>query len=70
MITKITKAYTTHYTDNGLTRGYVEWVDNDGKSGRTEGNVGRASRHPLNGHLKALFDRAKREGVKVEHQTW
>jgi hypothetical protein len=63
MITKITSAYVRTYSDNGQTVAYVEWVDNKGKTGRTEGRES-------NGHMIALLLRAKREGVTVERQRW
>ena len=61
MITKITRAYTRHYSDNGQTFAYVEWTDNKGRSGRTEGK-----RNGL--HMAALLQRAQREGVTIERQ--
>ena len=39
MIAKITDAYVRHYSDNGQTKAYVEWIDNRGKAGRTEGGA-------------------------------
>lgn len=62
-IKEITKAYIRTYTDNGQTKAYVEWVDNKGKKGTTEGD-------PESTHMKALLDRAKREKVKIETQKW
>jgi len=63
MITKITKAYTRKYTDNGQLSAYVKWIDNNGKSGRTEGK-------PENFHMAALFNRAQKEGVEITHEVW
>ena len=62
-IKEITKAYIRTYTDSGQETAYVEWVDDKGKKGRTEGS-------PDSTHMKALLDRAKREKVKVEKQKW
>jgi len=62
MIAKITAAYHRHYTDNGQRTSYVEWVDAQGKAGRTEGK--------RSNHMKALFARAKREGVTIGNETW
>lgn len=63
MIAKITKAYIRTYTDTGQTTAYVEWIDDKGQSGRTEGK--------RNGpHMQALLSRAKREGVRVERERW
>ena len=63
MITKITRAYTRTYTDNGQTKTYVEWIGDDGNAGRTEGDASNA-------HMAALLARAKREGINHETQTW
>jgi hypothetical protein len=63
MIAKITRAYTRHYLDNGQITTYVEWIDTKGKSGRTEGSLS-------NLHMKALVDRANREGIPLEHEQW
>jgi len=62
-IKEITKAIIRTYEDNDSTKAYVEWVDDKGKAGRTEGD-------PDNAHMKALLDRAKREKVEVEKQKW
>lgn len=62
-IKEITKAYIRTYEDNGQVTAYVEWIDDKGKPGRTEGK-------PDGAHMKALLDRAKREKVKVEQQKW
>lgn len=63
MITKITKAYTRTYSDNGMTKTYIEWVDDKGDTGRTEGDA-------KNSHMAALLARAAREGVKHTKETW
>lgn len=76
MIAKITAAYIRHYRDNGQRVAYAEWIDGRGKIGRTEGNVGpcpccgRGKASNLGAHMQALFDRAKREGITVENQSW
>lgn len=63
MIVKITRAYIRHYSDNGQTVAYVEWIDDKGKSGRTEGKQ--------NGlHIRELLKRARREGLTVEREQW
>lgn len=62
-ISKITKAYVRTYSDSGQVTAYVEWVDNKGKTGRTEGKED-------NPHMQALLKRAQREGVEVERQRW
>lgn len=62
-IAEITKAYIREYSDSGQITAYVEWIDTNGKSGRTEG-------HPQGVHMRALLDRARREGVKVGEEIW
>ena len=63
MVAKITKAYVRHYSDNGQTMAYVEWIDHKGKRGRTEGDENSL-------HMAALLSRAKREGIAVTRETW
>jgi hypothetical protein len=63
VITEITKAYVRTYSDTGQVIAYVEWVDDKGEAGRTEGRES-------NGHMIALLLRAEREGVTVERQRW
>lgn len=62
-IQRITKAYVREYTDSGQVTAYVEWIDTNGESGRTEGPPG-------NSHMQALLKRAGREGVNVVAQKW
>lgn len=75
MIAKITKAYVRTYSDNGQTTAYVEWVDERGRPGRTEGPMWRHATGP-NGpqvfysHMQALFARAKREGAPITREHW
>lgn len=63
MIVKITRAYTCHYHDNNSTVAYVEWIDTNNKSGRTEGKEN-------NPHMTELFRRAKREGAPITREVW
>ena len=74
MITKITAAYVRHYSDNGQTTAYVEWIDHDSRKGRTEGRVCEraddTSNIPAGPHMQALFARARRDGVSVKTETW
>jgi hypothetical protein len=62
-IAEITKAVLRTYSDSGQEKAIISWKDTKGKAGTTEGD-------PKNGHMKALLDRAKREGVKVTKETW
>lgn len=62
-IAEITKAVLRTYSDNGQEKAIISWKDDKGKAGTTEGD-------PKNGHMKALLDRAKREGIKVTKEEW
>ena len=74
MITKITKAYTRRYSDTGQLKAYVEWQDHNGKSGRTEGAAIQKTKYhhvmPIGTHMVALFDRAFREGITINHEIF
>jgi len=82
MIAKFTKAYVRHYRDNGQTTAYIEWVDRDGKTGRTEGNVRQpwAAMNPdkhryslcavFGLHMGTLLAKAICNGLEIERQTW
>lgn len=63
---KIVRAYTRHYSDNRQTKAYVEWSDGS----RTEGDARCYNRVPIGLHMQALFDRALRDGLKIERETW
>ena len=63
MITKITDAYFRNYKDNGQMKAYVEWIDDENKTGRTEGE-------PENQHMQALMQRAQREGIAIRQEWW
>lgn len=65
---KIKRAYTRLYRDNGQLTAYVEW--NDGS--RTEGpaKIYCGVRVPRDAHMGALFDRALRDGLTIEDETW
>jgi hypothetical protein len=63
-ISRITKVYTRHYRDNGQRKAYVEWIDNRGREGRTEG-----SENSL--HMQELIKRGKRENnISIVHEVW
>jgi len=82
MIAKITKAYIRHYRDNDQVTAYVEWLDGRGKAGRHEapkrrvlaGSSSADAIVPLyqiwGVHMAALLDRAERDGVTIERETW
>lgn len=63
MIAKITSAYIRTYTDNGQRTAYVEWIDESGDIGRTEGCE-------TNPHMIALMTRARCDGIAVTRQAW
>ena len=74
MIARITAAYIRKYRDNGQVKAYVDWVDDRGRAGRTEGPA-EPTRFPgiagtgfgtASLHLAALFARAEQEGVLIE----
>lgn len=73
MIAKITRAYVRHCRDNGQTTAYVEWVDHNGKVGRTESPV-KANSGTLaavyGDHMGALMARAICTGHEIERETW
>lgn len=56
---EIKRAYVRHYSDNGQTKAYVEWLDGS----RIEGDE-------HNPHMRELFRRAKRDGITIERETW
>jgi hypothetical protein len=62
-IARITNAYVRTYSDSGQRTAYVEWIDERGERGRTEGP-------PDNPHMVALLKRARREGKPAKQQTW
>lgn len=71
---QITRIYVRRYRDNGQTVAYIDWSDGS----RTEGTA-RPYIHPkrqhigvfsFGRHMHALFARGKREGLKLERETW
>ena len=63
MIDRITKMYTRIYSDSRQVTTYVEWIDDKGVAGRTEGDK-------VNEHMAALIARGKREGVVLTLERW
>lgn len=65
---KLTKVYTRLYSDTHQLKAYVEWSDGS----RTEGDAyaWAGKRHPKDSHMTALFARAERDGLEVQHETW
>ncbi len=62
-IEQITKAYIRTYRDSEQETAYVEWVDSNGETGRTEGQE--------NGlHMQELLRRADREDIPITYETW
>jgi hypothetical protein len=62
-IKTITRAYVRTYSDSGQITAYVEFVATDGSGSRIEGEPGDP-------RMAALFGRARREGIKVERETF
>jgi hypothetical protein len=67
-MTAIKRICTRVYNDTGQCMAYVEWADGS----RTEGHA--FDYHgvliPQGTHIRALFDRAMREGLTVEREYW
>ncbi len=63
---QIVRAYTRRYTDSGQCKAYVEWSDGS----RTEGEARSYNQMPIGPHMTALFERAVRDGLKIERETW
>lgn len=66
--TTIKRAYTRHYRDNDQLIAYVEWSDGSRVEGPAELYHGK--RIPSSALMGALFERAMREGLNIEHETW
>lgn len=49
MIAKITAACTRYYSDNGQVTTYVEWVDDEGETGRLGPPMGSKAPRPAHG---------------------
>lgn len=60
-IKTVTKAYVRHYSDNGQTTAYVEWQDERGTKGRTEGKEY---------DMRHLMTAARDADVPVTRETW
>lgn len=59
----IKRAYLRTYPDSGQRTAYIEWSDGSRTEGCTTGNGTGL-------HMRVLFARAQREGIKIEHETW
>lgn len=64
----IVRVYTRHYTDNGQDVACVDWSDGSCTVGPAYTYHGILL--PQGPHMGALFDRAIREGLTVERETW
>lgn len=68
----IKRIFVRRYRDNGDTVAYVEWANGS----RTEGRPAMFSRRrqlycfTFGTHMHALFERAKRDGLHLERETW
>jgi hypothetical protein len=65
MIKEITKAYTINFRDTGQRTTFIEFIDENGHSGRLQGPTDAIGEHML-----AILIRASREGVKVVEDPW
>ena len=68
-IARISAAYVRHYRETGQRIAYVEWIDERGRVGITEGPA-KPDRVPVHAHMAALFARATREGVETRFEEW
>lgn len=75
MTKQIKRIYVRRYRDNGQATAYVDWADGS----RTESSLSRLYYAPLGRgeytftfgqHMHALFNRAKREGLHTQFETW
>ena len=68
----INRIYVRRYSDTGQITAYVEWSDGS----RTEASPAMFARKrahwvfTFGTHMHALFARAKREGLRIERETW
>lgn len=62
----ILRVYTRRYSDSGQCTAYVEWSDGS----RTEGPARNYNQVPIGEHMRALFERALREGLTIGRETW
>lgn len=67
-MSKIKRAYTIHYRDNDSLVAYVEWANGSRTEGEAEDYHGVTV--PSSEGMGALFDRAIREGLTIEHEVW
>ena len=72
MTNSIKRVYVRRYRDNGQLTAYVDWADGS----RTEASPAMFARKrscyvfTFGTHMHALFARAKREGLRMERETW
>lgn len=62
-IARINSVETRYYSDNGQTKVYVNWTDEQGTTGTTEGEPGGL-------HIEELIRRARREGANILNTRW
>ena len=68
---KFTRIYVRHYSDSGQVVAYAE--HNKGRTEGTlryEGSRRRGYLPAFSAHMHALFAAAKRQGLKLERETW
>ncbi len=74
MTKQIKRVYVRRYRDNEQVTAYVDWADGS----RTEGNIRklhdwrgyRYTEFDFGEHMHALFNRARREGLHLQLETW
>lgn len=68
----IKRIYVRKYRDNGQVTAYVDWAD----GARTEGSLAVCDlpryrpMFSFGRHMHALFQRAKRDGLRLERECW
>ena len=68
---KFKRIYVRRYRDNGQVVAYAEHDKGRTEGGLSYSNHHRAPRTPSFGmHMHALFAAAKRQGLKIERETW
>ena len=65
---QIKRVYTRHYRDNNQRTAYVEWADGSRTEGPADDYHGVLV--PCGVHMGMLFDKALRDGLTIERETW
>lgn len=68
----IKRTYVRRYRDNGQIVAYVDWSDGSRTESTLRTFTARRSRvfRTFGEHMHALFNRARREGLTLQRETW